>query len=99
MAGKRLKPIEAATAGILATLIFLLAWSIVERVTDTRPKGALPAPRSTPLTRQGHGPRRASNRRPSTTSGPPRRGARTDRFPCYPQPHRAASFFGVGKNS
>ena len=40
MAGKRFKPIEAGTAGILATLIFLLAWSIVERVTDTRPKGA-----------------------------------------------------------
>jgi hypothetical protein len=40
MAGKRFKPIEAGTAGILSTLIFLLAWSIVELMTDTRPKGA-----------------------------------------------------------
>ena len=42
MAAKRLKPIEAGTAGILGTLIFLLAWTIVERVTDTRPKDAPP---------------------------------------------------------
>lgn len=42
MVAKSLKPIEAGTAGILGTLIFLLAWTIVERVTDTGPKGAPP---------------------------------------------------------
>jgi hypothetical protein len=42
MAAKRWKPIQAGTAGILGTLIFLLAWSIVERVTDTRPTSAPP---------------------------------------------------------
>lgn len=42
MAAKLFKPIEAGTAGILGTLIFLLAWTIVERVTDTRPKSAPP---------------------------------------------------------
>src|SRR5262245_43125671 len=40
MAAKRVKPIEAGTAGILGTFIFLLAWIIVERVTDTGPKSA-----------------------------------------------------------
>jgi hypothetical protein len=40
MQAKRFKPIEAGTAGIAGTLIFLLAWTIVERVADTGPKGA-----------------------------------------------------------
>ena len=39
---KRFKPIEAGTAGILGTVIFLLAWTIVERVTGTQPKNAPP---------------------------------------------------------
>ena len=42
MAGKIFKPIEAGTAGILGTLLFLLAWTVVERVTDTTPKSAPP---------------------------------------------------------
>jgi hypothetical protein len=42
MAGRRWRPIEAGTAGILGTLIFLLAWTLVERVSDTRPKSAPP---------------------------------------------------------
>lgn len=40
MSGKPFKPIEAGTAGIVGTLIFLMAWTIVERVTDSRPKAA-----------------------------------------------------------
>lgn len=42
MAKTRYRQIQAGTAGILGTLIFLLAWTIVERVTDTRPKDAPP---------------------------------------------------------
>jgi hypothetical protein len=40
MASPRFKPIQAGTAGILGTAIFLLAWTVVERVTGTEPKSA-----------------------------------------------------------
>jgi hypothetical protein len=42
MAGRKFKPIQAGTAGILGTAIFLLVWTIVERVTGTEPKTAPP---------------------------------------------------------
>ena len=42
MAGKRFREIQAGTAGILATAVFLLAWSVVEAITGTEPKGAPP---------------------------------------------------------
>ena len=42
MAARKFREIKVGTAGILATLIFLLAWGIVERVTGTGPKGAPP---------------------------------------------------------
>ena len=42
MAGRKFKPIQAGTAGILGTAIFLLVWSVVEHVTGTEPKGAPP---------------------------------------------------------
>lgn len=41
-AKRRFPEIKAGTAGILGTAIFLLLWSVVERVTDTEPKGAPP---------------------------------------------------------
>lgn len=42
MVKTRYREIKAGTAGILGTLIFLLAWTIVERVTGTQPKSAPP---------------------------------------------------------
>ena len=36
------KPIDARTAGVLGILIFLVAWTIFERVTDTASKSAPP---------------------------------------------------------
>lgn len=42
MANPRFRPIQAGTAGILGTAIFLLVWSVVEHATGTEPKGAPP---------------------------------------------------------
>ena len=42
MAKPRFRPIQAGTAGILGTAIFLLVWTVVEQVTGTEPKSAPP---------------------------------------------------------
>jgi hypothetical protein len=42
MASPRFRPIQAGTAGILGTAIFLLTWTVVEHVTGTEPKSAPP---------------------------------------------------------
>ncbi|HKU06524.1 MAG TPA: hypothetical protein VJR30_10670 [Bradyrhizobium sp.] len=42
MARRKFRQIQAGTAGILGTVLFLLAWTVVERVTGTGPKSAAP---------------------------------------------------------
>ena len=42
MGKPRFRPIQAGTAGILGTAIFLLVWTVVEQVTGTEPKSAPP---------------------------------------------------------
>ena len=42
MAKRKFSEIQAGTAGILGTAIFLLVWTVVEQVTGTEPKSAPP---------------------------------------------------------
>lgn len=42
MAKSVFRPIQAGTAGILGTAIFLILWTAVERITGTEPKSAPP---------------------------------------------------------
>jgi hypothetical protein len=42
MAKQEPKPVQLGTASLIAVAIFLLLWNVIERVTDTGPKGAPP---------------------------------------------------------
>jgi hypothetical protein len=42
MASQEPKSVQLGTASLIAVAIFLLAWKVFERVTDTGPKGAPP---------------------------------------------------------